>query len=133
LSEDQIGAGADGLATGDAKVTVGEGTSAKLLTDGTSAFVAENATVTAKQDIEVVSNDKLSSLMVAGTVAVGGTAGVGAGIWKDLKEAATIIKAETETLPNPENQPAYEKTFQIYEMLYHALKPVYDKSAELGY
>ena len=60
-------------------------------------------------------------------------AGVGAGVWKNLGEAVKVIKAETETLPCPENQPAYEKTFQIYEMLYHALKPVYDKSAELGY
>jgi xylulokinase len=60
-------------------------------------------------------------------------AGVGAGVWENLGEAVKVIKAETETLPNPENQPAYEKTFQIYQMLYHALKPVYDKSAELGY
>ena len=60
-------------------------------------------------------------------------AGVGAGIWKDLKEAAGIIKAETETLPNPENQPAYEATYEIYGRLYHALKPVYDLSASKGY
>ena len=60
-------------------------------------------------------------------------AGVGAGLWKDLKEAATIIKPETQTLPNPENQPAYEKTYELYGRLYHALKPVYDRSAELGY
>lgn len=60
-------------------------------------------------------------------------AGVGAGVWKDLGEAVTIIKPETETLPNPENQPDYEKTFKVYEKIYHALKPVYDTSAELGY
>ena len=60
-------------------------------------------------------------------------AGVGAGIWKNLGEAVSIIKAETETQPIPENQPAYRKTFQVYEKIYHALKPVYDKSAELGY
>ena len=60
-------------------------------------------------------------------------AGVGAGIWKDLKDAAGIIKAETETHPDPANQPAYSKTYQLYNQLYHALKPVYDQSAELGY
>lgn len=60
-------------------------------------------------------------------------AGVGAGIWKDLKEAASIIKAETETLPCAENQPAYNDTYDIYCKLYHALKPVYDLSASKGY
>ena len=60
-------------------------------------------------------------------------AGVGAGLWKDLKEAATIIKAETETLPCPENQPAYNDTYEIYCKLYGALKPVYDLSAAKGY
>ena len=60
-------------------------------------------------------------------------AGVGAGVWKDLGEAVQVIKAETETYPDPANQPAYNKTYEIYNRLYHALKPVYDKSAELGY
>ena len=60
-------------------------------------------------------------------------AGVGAGIWKDLKDAASIIHAETETLPNPDNQAAYNDTYEIYCKLYHALKPVYDLSASKGY
>ena len=60
-------------------------------------------------------------------------AGVGAGVWKNLAEATSIIRPETETTPIPENLPAYNKTYQVYDMLYHALKPVYDKSAELGY
>ncbi|MGX8706414.1 MAG: xylulokinase, partial [bacterium] len=60
-------------------------------------------------------------------------AGVGAGIWKNLAEAANIIKAETETLPNPDNQSAYNDTYEIYCKLYHALKPVYDLSAAKGY
>lgn len=53
-------------------------------------------------------------------------AGVGAGVWKNLGEAVSIIKPETKTLPNPENQPAYNKAFAVYSKLYHALKPVYD-------
>ena len=60
-------------------------------------------------------------------------AGVGAGIWANLGEATKIIRPETETRPIPENQPAYNKSFQVYDKLYHALKPVYDLSAELGY
>ena len=60
-------------------------------------------------------------------------AGVGAGIWKDLGEAVSIIRPETETLPIPENQPAYTDAYAIYSRIYHALKPVYDLSAELGY
>ena len=60
-------------------------------------------------------------------------AGVGAGIWKDLKEAAGIISAETVTLPIAENQPAYNDTYEIYCKLYPALKPVYDLSASKGY
>ena len=60
-------------------------------------------------------------------------AGVGAGVWKDLGEAVGIIRPETETLPKPENQPAYQATYEIYGRLYHALKPVYDLSASKGY
>ena len=60
-------------------------------------------------------------------------AGVGAGIWKNLGEAVKVIRAETETLPNPENQAAYNDTYEIYGKLYHALKPVYDASAAKGY
>ena len=60
-------------------------------------------------------------------------AGVGAGIWKNLGEAVSIIKPETETQPNPENQAAYNDTYEIYCKLYHALKPVYDASAAKGY
>ena len=60
-------------------------------------------------------------------------AGVGAGVWENLGEAVKVIKAETETLPNPANQAAYNDTYEIYCRLYHALKPVYDLSASKGY
>ena len=60
-------------------------------------------------------------------------AGVGAGIWKNLAEAASVIHAETETQPIAENQPAYNNAYSIYSRIYHALKPVYDHSASLGY
>ena len=60
-------------------------------------------------------------------------AGVGAGVWKNLSEAAGIVRVETETLPNRENQKAYRDSFEIYSRLYPALKPVYDLSAAKGY
>ncbi|MGI6174270.1 MAG: xylulokinase [Christensenellales bacterium] len=60
-------------------------------------------------------------------------AGVGAGVWKDLDEAITVIKPETETLPNPANKAAYEDAFAIYSDLYPALKPTFDKGASFGY
>ena len=60
-------------------------------------------------------------------------AGVGAGVWKDLREAAGVLHVETSTEPNPANYAAYEDSFGIYARLYGALKPVFDFGAELGY
>ena len=60
-------------------------------------------------------------------------AGVGAGVWKDLREAAGVLRVETSTEPNPANYAAYEDSFGIYARLYGALKPVFDFGAELGY
>ena len=59
-------------------------------------------------------------------------AGVGAGVWKDLDEAAGVLRVETETLPNRENQKGYADAFEVYSALYGQLKPVYDKGAALG-
>ncbi|NLG25436.1 MAG: xylulokinase [Clostridiales bacterium] len=56
-------------------------------------------------------------------------AGVGAGVWKNLDEAISILQVETETLPNPRNQPAYREAFEVYSRLYGALKPVFDFAA----
>ena len=60
-------------------------------------------------------------------------AGVGAGLWKNLTEAVQVIRPETEALPNPDNQPGYRKSYEIYKKIYPALKPVYDLGAEMGY
>ena len=54
-------------------------------------------------------------------------AGVGAGVWKNLTEATSILQVETETLPNPANQAAYQEAFERYSALYPALKPVHDR------
>lgn len=60
-------------------------------------------------------------------------AGVGAGIYRDLPEACTILRTETENLPNPANREAYLEAFDIFSRIYPALKPVYDLSASYGY
>jgi len=59
-------------------------------------------------------------------------AGVGAGIFRDLYEAVSILKVETETLPNSQNQAAYRDGFSMYGEMYHAMKHVFDKGAALG-
>ncbi|MEA4897224.1 MAG: xylulokinase [Eubacteriales bacterium] len=56
-------------------------------------------------------------------------AGVGAGVWKDLNEAISVLSVETETLPNGANRAAYEDAYGLYCDLYPALKPVFDKGA----
>ena len=60
-------------------------------------------------------------------------AGIGAGVFRNLEEAVSMLKVESETLPNPDNQSAYQDAFSIYSDLYFALKPVFDKGAGLGY
>ncbi len=58
-------------------------------------------------------------------------AGVGAGVFHDFSEATSVLKAETETLPIPQNRAAYRDGFSMYAQMYHALKPVFDKGASL--
>ncbi|MGN0909060.1 MAG: FGGY-family carbohydrate kinase, partial [Succinivibrio sp.] len=60
-------------------------------------------------------------------------AGVGAGVWKDLTEAAGIVRVETETLPIRENQKRYQDSFELYARIYPAMKQIYDESARKGY
>lgn len=60
-------------------------------------------------------------------------AGVGAGLWKNLGEAITILKTETETNPDKANQEAYAKAYSVYGDIYPAMKPTFDKSAGFGW
>jgi len=53
-------------------------------------------------------------------------AGVGAGVWKNLAEATSILRVESETLPIRANQAAYREAFERYSALYPALKSVFD-------
>ena len=50
------------------------------LKDAVSAIVNSGSVVTADNDINIISQDALNALMISGTVAVGGTAGVGVGV-----------------------------------------------------
>jgi xylulokinase len=57
-------------------------------------------------------------------------AGVGSGIYKDVKEATDmIIREATETLPNKANVNKYFKYYKLYRSLYKDLKGDYRKLA----
>ncbi len=55
--------------------------------------------------------------------------GVGIGLWKDLNDACSNIKVETETLPNPENKGIYDEMYGIYNDMVPALKSQFDRLA----
>ena len=54
-------------------------------------------------------------------------AGVGTGVWNDLAEACSVLKTETETMPNPDLKDRYRELFEIYKGLYPALKASFDR------
>lgn len=56
-------------------------------------------------------------------------AGVGAGLWRSLEDAANMLKVETLTEPNKENFAAYRRLHGIYKKLYGDLK---QRFRELG-
>jgi xylulokinase len=53
-------------------------------------------------------------------------AGVGAGVWPDVKAATAMVQTGEETMPS-ENAEVYEKAYQTYRELYPALKGVFEK------
>ena len=55
-------------------------------------------------------------------------AGVGAGIWKDLKEAIGVLhEDERFYTPDPAAREAYRRGYERYCMLYPANKPLFDR------
>ena len=54
-------------------------------------------------------------------------AGTGCGVWKNLSEAVTVLKIETETLPDPSRRPVYDELFEIYAGMYTTLKSTFDR------
>jgi len=60
-------------------------------------------------------------------------AGVGAGIYKDVKEATeSIIKEVSQTSPNPENVKRYVRYYLVYKSLYNNLKGDFEKLDSAG-
>jgi xylulokinase len=74
----------------------------------------------------------LSASSEGGAFGAALAAGVGAGVFRDFDEAVSVLKVETETLPDPRNRAAYRDGFSMYAQMYHAMKPVFDKGAALG-
>jgi xylulokinase len=52
-------------------------------------------------------------------------AGVGAGVYKNLDEAASIVKIVDTTVPLKENAAVYERLYNIYRQLYPQIKSLY--------
>ena len=54
-------------------------------------------------------------------------AGVGAGIWKDLKDAIKVLKEDEKYYtPDPNTIPAYRRAYEKYKLIYSANKPIFD-------
>ena len=53
--------------------------------------------------------------------------GVGAGIWKNLDEACSLMKTVTENQPNPANKAVYEEMYGIYDEMVPTLKKQFDR------
>ncbi|MBT3318979.1 MAG: xylulokinase [Clostridia bacterium] len=49
-------------------------------------------------------------------------AGVGAGLWSDIEQAALMLKEETVTMPIEQNKAKYDKVYEVYSGLYYDLK-----------
>lgn len=58
-------------------------------------------------------------------------AGVGAGVWPAMEAAAGCIPVETTEAPDPSVVPVYEKLFQLYQRLHHALQETFDGLADM--
>ncbi|MFO1352523.1 MAG: xylulokinase [Gammaproteobacteria bacterium] len=68
---------------------------------------------------------------VGGAYGAALVAGVGVGVWADLRDAVGVLKKESETLPNPANRAVYEDLYGVYKSLYASLKPSFDALAEI--
>jgi len=59
-------------------------------------------------------------------------AGVGAGLYPSVQEAChAAIRVVSTTEPNPENSATYARLYAVYRSLYPALKPKFDKLAQI--
>jgi len=58
-------------------------------------------------------------------------AGTGCGIWSSVEEASSVLKVETECLPDQKNKNIYNELYGIYKRLYPALKDIFDNLSEI--
>ncbi|HZJ58502.1 MAG TPA: xylulokinase, partial [Clostridia bacterium] len=58
-------------------------------------------------------------------------AGVGVGIFKDFEEAEGVIEFSRDLKPHSETVKEYRRYYEVYKMMYPALKPVYDAISRL--
>ncbi|NVL92376.1 MAG: xylulokinase, partial [Desulfobacterales bacterium] len=57
-------------------------------------------------------------------------AGYASHVWGSVEEAVAELFTKTEEVsPNPQHAEIYERRFQLYKDLYHALVPIFDKAA----
>jgi xylulokinase len=60
-------------------------------------------------------------------------AGVSAGMWNNLKEAAEAIALKREAIfPDDRRFQAYRRYFAVYQDLYRRIKPVFDELGDAG-
>jgi xylulokinase len=57
--------------------------------------------------------------------------GVGVGLYPDFTMIETMNEIASTVMPNPANQAVYERMYPVFNDLYHALAPVYEKIAAL--
>ena len=71
---------------------------------------------------------KIIEAEIVGCIAL---AGYASHVWGSVEEAVAELFTKTEELsPNPQHAEIYERRFQLYKDLYHALVPIFDKAAE---
>jgi len=58
-------------------------------------------------------------------------AGIGAGIWKDVKEVVESLEVVYSNEPLPHNRQLYEKYYEVYLQIYPALKTIFSLIARL--
>ena len=61
----------------------------------------------------------------AGALGTACTALIGLGIFDSYEEAAKKMQFERSFSPQAENRACYDRSFEIYQMLYPTLKPIF--------
>lgn len=60
------------------------------------------------------------------------TAGVGIGLFKSYEDAASVVRARSSHVVNPQWRAAYKKHYPLYASIYERIKPINDAIAKMG-